>query len=118
MPGPAPQRNSVTYRQTAKGYEWVGETIDTQGRPRRVEGTLIFDCRFHAVAGSPDWDEIAFRRINALTSEVTRRKAGKTVQTARRMLSRDYMNLTITTEGVDANGRRISQVAVYEKGHQ
>jgi len=114
-PGPPPLRLSTTYRKTTEGYAFVSEGLDAQGRPFKVDGAVIFDGQYHPTAGSPNWDEVAFRPIDAFTSEVTRRKAGVVVQTARRVLSPDGTVLTITTNGVDATGRRTKEVAVYEK---
>ena len=81
----------------------------------RVDGITIFDGEYHPVGGSPNWDDVAFKPVEAFTSEVIRRKAGVVVQTARRVLSPDGATLTITTEGVDATGRNVKEVAVYEK---
>ena len=45
----------------------------------------------------------------------SRRKAGKVVQTARRVVSADGKTMTITTTGVNETGDRINNVGVFDK---
>src|SRR5262249_29876447 len=114
-PGPPPQRITLTYRKTAEGYEWFSDGVDAKGSPTHAEGVIIFDGKYRPVAGNPNWDELAFKPVDAFNTQVTRRKNGNVVQTALRVLSRDGTTLTITTDGVDAAGRMIHEVVVYEK---
>jgi hypothetical protein len=114
-PGPPPVSVTLTYQRIAEGYAWVSDGVDSQGRATHSEGTIVSDGIFRPASGGRDWDELSFKPIDAFTSEVTRKKNGRVVQTALRVLSHDGTTLTITTEGVDASGRRIHDVVVYEK---
>ena len=60
-------------------------------------------------------DMTSLKRIDAHTSELTRKKGGKVVQTARRVISTDGKTMTITTTGVDDKSRTVDNVAVYDK---
>jgi hypothetical protein len=46
---------------------------------------------------------------------VYRKKAGQVVLTSTNVVSKDGKTLTITTTGVDEDGRSIHNIAVYDK---
>ena len=50
------------------------------------------------------YDSLSLKRIDANTSELVRKKAGKVVQTARRVISADRKAMTVTTTGIDDEG--------------
>ena len=58
---------------------------------------------------------VSVKRINANTVEFTRKRAGKVVQTATSVVSKDGKTRTITTTGVNAQGQKIHNIAVYDK---
>jgi hypothetical protein len=47
--------------------------------------------------------------------EITRKRAGKVVQTGTNVVSKDGKTRTITVTGIDAQGRKNNNVIVYEK---
>jgi hypothetical protein len=107
-PGPPPAvAPTITYTRTADGYDWSASG--------GASGTITFDGKFRPVAGVRNYDEIAFTPRDAYTTEVTRRRGGGVVQTGLRVLSRDGTTLTITFDGIDADGRTIHERVVYEK---
>jgi hypothetical protein len=114
-PGLAPQRVTLTYRRKANGYEWFSDGIDAKGNPTHAGGAIVFDGKYRAVTGNPNWDELAFKPVDAFNTQVIRRKGGKVVQTGLRVLSLDGTTLTVSADGVDATGRIIHEVQVYEK---
>jgi hypothetical protein len=81
----------------------------------RLEGTLVYDGKYYAEKGTPDYDTVATKKVNANTGETDRKKGGKVVQTVVRVLSNDGKTLTLTTKGVNARGESIDNVAVYER---
>jgi hypothetical protein len=76
---------------------------------------VAFNGKDVPVKGSPSYDMTSAKRIDANTTELIRRKAGKVVQTARRVVSADGKTMTITTTGVNESGDRINNVGVFEK---
>jgi hypothetical protein len=76
---------------------------------------LFFDGKSDPVTGIPDWDASTYKQIDDTTTESTRMKAGKVVQTATRVVSADGKTLTITATGVNATGHQINNVDVYDK---
>jgi len=115
MPRPVPKSESVTYESSKDGFTYKVTATEADGTPTNLTGTLVFDGKDAPTTGSPDYDTVATRRIDAYTSETTRKKNGKVVQTVRRELSRDGRTLTLTTTGSNARGDSIKNVGVYER---
>jgi hypothetical protein len=116
-PGPAPQSQTLTYR--AAGNQWTAllQGIDASGKPIAfdVNNLMInFDGRDHATP-TADFDTTSWKRVDARTYLVTRKKAGKVVLTSTNVLSADGKTMTITTTGTNAAGQAVHTVRVYAK---
>jgi hypothetical protein len=114
-PGPVPESNVITIVAVDNGLKVSAQGIGPDGKPTSTNYTVTFDGTDKPVAGSPDYDSTSGKRINGNTTEQTRKKEGKMVQTQRREVSADGKTMTITTRGKDIDGRTINNVAVYEK---
>ena len=86
-----------------------------RGKQTSVENTRIYDGMSHPVAGNPDYDAGAFTRVDAYTIVISYTKAGKLVRTATNVLSQDGKTITATNIGMDASGRPVNIIAVYDK---
>ena len=116
-PGPAPKRQTLTFR--AAGPQWLAllQGVDASGRPINPDMNnlaITFDGRDHPTK-TENYDTTAWRRINATTYEVVRKKAGKIVLTSVNVISADGRTMTITTKGVTADGQPVHNVRVYDK---
>jgi hypothetical protein len=114
-PGPLPKSNTVTISATTGGLHVVAKGEDANGNPTGIDYTATFDGKDAAVKGAPGYDTTSMKRIDANTTEQTRKKEGKTVQTVTRKISADGKTMTVTTRGKDESGRTINNVAVYDK---
>jgi hypothetical protein len=114
-PGPVPKSNVITIVVVDNGLKVSGQGTDGAGKPTTLNYTVTYDGKVKPVTGSPDYDSTSGKRINASTTEQTRTREGKTVQTQKREVSADGKTMTITTRGKDKDGRTINNVAVYEK---
>ena len=114
-PGPAPKSATVTIVSTADSLHVTSKGIDAEGKPTSIEYTATADGKDAAVKGSPAFDMTSMKRVDPSTTVQTRKKAGKVVQTAKRVISADGKTMTITTTGTDEKGRKINTVAVYDK---
>jgi hypothetical protein len=91
--------------------------LDAAGQPINPDPgnfTIYFDGRDHPTP-RPGYDTSTWKRISANKYVVYRKKAGKVVLTSVNVVSDDGRTQTITTTGTDENGRRISNVRVYDK---
>ena len=114
-PGPPPRSQTLTISAAGNGVTVMSRGTDGAGKPLATDYTVAFDGKDVPVKGSPSYDATSAKRVDANTTELTRRKGGKIVQTSRRVVSADGKTMTITTTGVNENGDRISNVGVFEK---
>jgi len=114
-PGPPPKNLTRTFEVTGAGVKYSLKGTDAEGKPILVEYTAKYDGKDYPVTGSPDFDTIALKRIDAGTTEATMKKAGKVVQTGKRVVSKDGKELTLTTTGKNAEGQAVNNVSVFEK---
>jgi len=67
------------------------------------------------VTGDPSADTRAYRKRNDRTVEVTVKKNGKVIVTARSEVSADGKTRTSTVSGTNRKGKKFRNVAIYEK---
>jgi hypothetical protein len=114
-PGPVPKSNVITIVAVENGLKVSGQGMDAAGKPTSINYTVTYDGKEKPVTGSPDYDSTSGKRINASTTEQTRKREGKMVQTQKREVSADGKTMTITTRGKDKDGKTINNVAVFDK---
>jgi hypothetical protein len=117
-PGPPPKNLTLTFEADGQGLTVLAQGTDAEGKPinpDKNKGSVIFDGKEHPAPNNPAYDAAIYKRIAANTSEVTRKKAGKVVQTGTNTISKDGKVMTIRTKGVNASGQPIDNVAVYDK---
>ena len=64
---------------------------------------------------NPNADTIAAKRIDANTLELVSKKGGKVTTTQKNVVAADGKTRTVTTTGTDGQGRKVNNVAVYDK---
>jgi hypothetical protein len=116
-PGPPPRRQTITFQ--AAGPQWASlmQGLDADGRPINPDMNNLainFDGRDHPTR-TLDYETTAWKRVDANTYLVLRKKAGKIVMTSKNVLSPDRKTMTITTTGHNAAGQAINNVRVYER---
>jgi hypothetical protein len=114
-PGPPPKTNLVTIVAVENGLKITGQGTDADGKPTSLSYTVTYDGKDKPVTGSPDYDATSGKRVDASTTELTRKKEGKTVQTATRKISADGKTMTVTSRGKTPSGKPLNNVAVFEK---
>ena len=110
--GEAPKSQKRTYELHSNGIKTTVETVDADGQASMAEFVAQYDSIQYPVTGSAEVDGVALKRINPQTAEATISHAGRTVGTARRLISPDGKTLTLTFR--DAKGA-LTNVAVYDK---
>jgi hypothetical protein len=115
VPGPAPKTNMVTMVAAGKGIKVTTKGTGADGKPTATGYTANYDGKDVPVTGGDGYDTVSLKRIDANTVESTRKMAGKVVQTLKSVVSADGKTRTTTTTGTDDKGRKINNVAVFEK---
>ena len=114
-PGPPPKSLTRTFEATAAGVTYSAQGIDADGKPTLVEFTAKYDGKDYPVTGSPNFDAISLKRIDASKAAATLKKAGKVVQTSTRVVSKDGKTLTLTVKGTNPKGQTVNDVMVFDK---
>lgn len=99
----------------ANGIKVTAEITDAENKKTVTTYSGNFDGKNFAVAGSAEADTGTMRRLDAYTTEVANKKAGKSTTTLRRTVSKDGKILTIIVKGTDGQGRKINNVEVFYK---
>ena len=115
-PGPPPRSGTTIWEAVGQGLRNTNEGIDAQGNPTKTDaGVISFDGKSYPVTGSPAYDAVSYKQLNASTFESTRTKAGKVVQTLTIVVSPDGKSRTNTTTGVDEKGQQVNNIAFFDK---
>jgi hypothetical protein len=115
FPGPAPKSQTRVYSESAQGMTVTAKTIAADGKESSTTLTFNEDGRPYPESGNPDFDMVSVKRVDAFTAHATQMKAGATVSTAVRTVSKDGKTLTFEQEGTHANGVKYHNVSVYDR---
>jgi len=115
-PGPAPKGGTTKIEAAGAGAKLIVDQTSADGTARHWEFTANYDGKDVPIVGNnPDADTAARTRVNANTVETISKKAGKVVTTQQSTVSADGKTRTVTTKGVNAAGKPVNNVAVYER---
>jgi hypothetical protein len=114
-PGPAPKSATLTIEAHDGGIKYTSHGESADGSPVHIEFTAKYDGQDNPVTGSPDFNSIALKRIDAHTVESTTKKDGTVRLTSRTVISHDGKTRTLTSKGKNAAGQDVSNVVVYDR---
>ncbi len=115
IPAGASKNHTVVYEEAGDSIKVTVDGVDGSGNAVHNEWTGKFDGKFYPVTGDPTSDMRSYRKINNHTLALTGKKGDKITLTARIMVSANGKVRTVTTNGTDAKGKRLSTRAVYDK---
>ena len=111
-PGPGPKSETRVYGWTGDGIAAVITRTHRDGRVEMIEYGADHDSVDH-VLGTPDYDAVRLKRVDAFTSEATLSHAGRLFGTARRVIAPDGKSMVITFR--QEGQTPITNVSVYTK---
>ena len=114
-PGPGPKSATRTYAQTADGIALTVSSVAADGTATSGQSTFKYDGKDYAYTGSPDFDTISLKRVNATTVKSAQKKNGTVIGWTTRSVSAHGKVLTLSSKGKDAKGMAFHSVAVYDK---
>ena len=115
-PGPGPKATTSTFEAAGKGYKVTVKTEPASGPAQEWSYTTALDGKDAAITGNnPNADTVLLKRVSASSLEAVNKKAGKVVTTQTNVVAADGKTRTVTTTGTDAQGRKIHNVAVYDR---
>jgi hypothetical protein len=113
---PGTARNStVVYSTMGDNMMVTIDGTDAAGKPAHNEWMGKFDGKDYPVTGDSTSDARAVKQVDDHTLTFAVKKGDKVLFTGRIVLSADGKTRTVTTEGTDSTGKKISATAVYDK---
>jgi hypothetical protein len=114
-PGPAPKSQTRIYSESAQGTTVIVKTTAADGKDSSTTLTYKEDGKPYPASGSPDFDMVSVTRVDASTTRSSQMKAGATVGTAVRTVSKDGKTLTFAQKLTHANGAKYDDVSMYDR---
>ena len=109
------RNHTVTYEAAGDQTKVTVDGVDDNGAAVHNEWTGKFDGKDYPLTGDSNSDARSYRMINKSTLAMTNKKNGKATVTGRIVVSRDGKTRTVTTTATDAQGKKVTNVAVYDK---
>ena len=114
-PGPPPKSQTVRIEPSGQGEHVRSEAINTNGTRVVTEYTAAFDGTDYPLKGSPVANTVSLKRIDQRTTERVDKKDGQVMLVYKRVVSPDGKTLTVTINGVNAQGQQVSNVVVFDR---
>jgi hypothetical protein len=109
------RNQTVVYEAAGDQTKVTVDGVDESGAAVHNEWTGKFDGKDYPLTGDSTADARAYRVINKNTMTLTNKKNGKPVVTGRIVVSRDGKSRTVSTTTTNAQGKKVTNVAVYDK---
>ena len=109
------RNHTVVYEAAGDQIKVTVEGVDENGSAIRHEWTGKFDGKDYPVTGDPNSDARSYQVIDKNTMAITIKKGDKATLTGRIVVSADGKSRTVTTTATDAQGKKVTNVAVYDK---
>lgn len=106
---------TVTFKETAGNIKTTQDGINANGKPIHVEWSGKFDGKDYPATGDPAADTRSYRKVDDRTIEMTAKKNGKVIATARTSVSADGKSRTANVTGTTADGKKFKNVVIYNK---
>jgi hypothetical protein len=113
-PGPAPKSTTIVVEPAGKGIKVAIDAVQGDGSPLKWGFTSLRDGKTEApVTGNPMFDTVTTTKESDTAGTNVYKKGGKVVMTTKLAIKGNTM--TVTSEGTDAKGQAVHNVAVYTK---
>ena len=115
IPSGAQKNTSVTYTVAGDSVKAVVEGVDAAGKATHNEWTGKYDGKDYPVTGDATSDSRSLKMISESKYRIATKKTGKVVATGSVEFSADGKTRTVTTNGTDAKGKKVTTIAVYDR---
>src|SRR6185295_17154206 len=109
------KNHTVVYEAAGDQIKVTVDGVDENGAAVHNEWTGKFDGKDYPVTGDANSDARSYRMINKNTLAMTNKKGGKPTLTGRIVVSADGKTRTVTTTTTNAQGKKVTSKAVYDK---
>ena len=112
---PMPKSEIRTYAASGDGVALTWKRVGADGKDSAVKTTFKYDGKDYPVTGSPDFDSLSAKRVDANTIDSTQKRMGKEVGTTKRTVSADGKSLTLVSKLTTAKGDEVNTTYVYDR---
>jgi hypothetical protein len=112
---PMPKSETRTYAASPGGVALTWKRVSADGKESTVKTTFKYDGKDYPVTGSPDFDALNAKRVDANTIESTQKRKGKDIGTTKRTVSADGKTLTLDSKLTTAKGDSVNTTYVYDR---
>jgi hypothetical protein len=109
------KNTTVTYSKQGDKIKVTVDGVDKDGKPTHAVWVGKWDGKAYKAKGNLAWDAAAYKVVNDHTNDITTWKNGKVAWTGQITVSKDGKSRTVTVNGTDANGKKFTSKAVYDK---
>jgi endonuclease YncB( thermonuclease family) len=109
------RNNTVVYEAAGDQIKVTVDGVDESGGAVHHEWTGKFDGKEYPVTGDTSSETRSYRMVDKNTIEIKAMKGGKQTLTGRIVVSADGKTRTVTTTSTDAQGKKVTNVVVYDK---
>ncbi|HXY08915.1 MAG TPA: hypothetical protein VEI52_13825 [Terriglobales bacterium] len=110
-----PKNNTVTYEAAGDSVKVTIDGTAADGSPTHNEWTGKFDGKDYPSTGNPSEDMRSYKQLDDHTLQFASKKGGKVVLAGRIVVTADGKTRTVTATGTDAQGKKVTGTAVYDK---
>lgn len=115
IPAGAMKNTSVVYTAEGDSFKCVTDGVDGKGEPTHTEWTGKFDGKDYPVTGDSNADTRSLQKVDDHHYKLANKKDGKPVVTGSVAFEADGKVRTLKTESKNAEGKKVSSTAVYDK---
>jgi hypothetical protein len=105
----------VVYTAAGDNIKVVVDGVLADGKPAHNEWTGKFDGKDYPLVGDPNADTRAYKTVDARTTNLVNKKAGKVTATGQIVMAADGKSRVLTVDQTDAAGKKVTSTFVYDK---
>ena len=109
------KNTTVTYAEQKDKIKITVDGVGKDGKPTHSVWIGKFDGKAYPTKGNLSWNSAGYKVVNDRTNTITTMKDGKIAWSGKISVSADGKSRTVTMHGTDANGKKFSGKAVYDK---
>jgi hypothetical protein len=105
----------VVYAEKGDKVQVTVDGVDKDGKATHSVWLGKWDGKAYKAKGNMAYDSAAYRMVNERTNNITTMKNGKVMWSGQITVSKDGKSRTVTINSTDANGKKSTSKAVYDK---
>ena len=109
------KNNTVVYTEEGDKIKVTVDGTDKDGKPTHSVWVGKFDGKAYPIKGNLAYNSVGYRVINDHTNAIQALKDGKILWSGTITVAKDGKSRTVTIRGTDANGKKFSGKAFYDK---